>query len=53
MAYWGAVLGAPQSKTPIQANCSALAVSFLLVEPGGAVHSLKKPQQTGQVCQAR
>ena len=48
----GCSSGVPGNKMPIQTNCSGPGSFFSPVEPYDAVHSLKKPHETGQVYQA-
>ena len=57
LVHWVAVLGAPDlklqgAKPLFRSIALALAFSSLPVQPYNAVHSLKKPHETGQVCQA-
>ena len=55
LVHWGAVLGPPVlkvhgAKSLFRSIALALGVSSLPLQPYDAVHSLKKPHETGQVC---
>ena len=52
LVQWGALLGFQGTKGLSRPIVLAQAVSSLPVEPYDAVHSLKKPHETGQVHQA-
>ena len=49
VVQWGALLGIQGTKPLSRPIVLAQAVSSLPVEPYDAVHSLKKPHETGQV----